>query len=112
MKQRYGKKDANHNDVVSWYRQLGCSVAETQDAGLGVPDLFVGCCGVSDPVEIKTADGKLEPSQQTFVLSWRGSSTRIVRTQDEVIAHVQDMRRRVRHDAAERTARIAEQAGI
>lgn len=96
MKQRYGKRDANHNDVVRWYRQLGCSVAETQDAGLGVPDLFVGCCGMTDPVEIKTAEGKLEPSQQTFVLAWRGSVVAIVRTEDEVIAHVQNMRKRVR----------------
>lgn len=112
MKQRYGKRDGNHSAVVGWYRQLGCSVAETHDAGLGVPDLFVGCTGITDPVEVKTADGKLLPSQQTFVLSWRGSSTRIVRTQDEVIAHVQDMRRRVRHAAAEQVARIAEDTGI
>lgn len=112
MKQRYGKRDGNHSQVVGWYRQLGCSVAETHDAGLGVPDLFVGCCGITDPVEVKTSDGKLLPSQQTFVMSWRGSATRIVRTQDEVIEHVHDMRRRVRHAAADRVAKIAEEAGI
>jgi hypothetical protein len=112
VKQRYGKLDANHTDVVKWYRELGCSVAQTQDAGLGVPDLFVGCVGITDPVEIKTEDGKLKPSQQNFVLSWRGSTTRIVRTQAEVVAHVTDMRRRVRHAEAVRTARVAEQAGI
>lgn len=112
MKQRYANRDANHADVVRWYRQLGCSVAETQDAGLGVPDLFVGCVGITDPVEIKTADGKLKPSQQTFILAWRGSTTRIVRTQDEVAEHVQDMRRRTRHAAAEQVARIAEDAGL
>lgn len=112
MKQRYANRDANHGDVVKWYRELGCSVAETQDAGLGVPDLFVGCAGITDPVEIKTGDGKLRPSQQTFVLAWRGSITRIVRTQSEVLAHVHDMRRRVRHAAAEQVARIAEDAGI
>lgn len=112
MKQRYGKRDANHNDVVGWYRQLGCSVAETQDAGLGVPDLFVGCCGVSDPVEVKTEDGALNPSQKTFIRDWRGSAVAIVRTQAEVVAHVHDMRRRVRHAAAERVSRIAEEAGL
>lgn len=96
MKQRYGKPDANHGDVKRWYVELGCTVADTKDAGLGVPDLFIGCAGVTDPVEVKTDEGRLLPSQQTFVMAWRGSTTRIVRTQDEVIAHVHDMRRRAR----------------
>lgn len=100
MKQRYGKADANHADVKGWYRELGCTVADTKDAGLGVPDLFCGCAGITDPVEVKTEDGKLLPSQQTFILAWRGSTTRIVRTQDDVIAHVHDMRRRARSIAA------------
>lgn len=112
MKQRYGKRDANHAQVVRWYRDLGCSVAETHDAGLGVPDLFVGCVGVTDPVEIKTEDGKLLPSQETFVLAWRGSTTRIVRSLAEVVAHVTDMRRRVRHTEAARVASVADEAGI
>lgn len=94
MKQRYGKRDANHAEIVKWYRELGCSVAETQDAGLGVPDLFVGCVGLTDPVEIKTEDGELLPSQEAFIRGWRGSDTPVVRTQDDVIAHVQAMRRR------------------
>lgn len=99
MKQRYGKRDGNHNDVVGWYRELGCTVAETQDAGLGVPDLFVGAAGVTDPVEVKTPDGDLEPSQKTFIASRRGSRVAIVRTQADVIAHVHDMRRRARRAA-------------
>jgi hypothetical protein len=99
MKQRYGNRDANHCDVVRWYRDLGCAVAETQDAGLGVPDLFVGCVGVTDPVEVKTEDGKIKPSQQVFIATWRGSAVRIVRTQDEVIEHVADMRKRARRAA-------------
>jgi hypothetical protein len=99
VKQRYGKRDANHNEVVGWYRELGCSVAETHDAGLGVPDLFVGVCGVCDPVEVKTIDGELLPSQQTFIAAWRGARVWIVRTHDEVIAHVTDMRKRVRRTA-------------
>jgi hypothetical protein len=99
MKQRYGNRDANHNDVVKWYRDLGCSVAETHDAGLGVPDLFVGCVGVCDPVEVKTEEGKLRPSQETFIANWRGARVWIVRSHAEVVEHVGDMRARVRKRA-------------
>jgi len=100
MKQRYGKRDANHGDVVGWYRELGCAVAETHDAGLGVPDLFVGCAGITDPVEVKTEEGTLEPSQKTFIATWRGSRVAIVRIHADVIAHVHDMRRRARRGGA------------
>ncbi len=95
-KQKYGKPDANHSAVKQWYRELGCSVADCKDVGLGCPDLFVGCVGITDPVEVKTEDGGLLPSQVTFTMSWRGSPVRIVRTQQEVIDHVSDMRRRFR----------------
>lgn len=96
MKQRYGKPDANHGQVKDWYRELGCAVADTKDAGLGVPDLFIGCAGITDPVEVKTEDGDLLPSQRTFIAGWRGSTVAVVRTQDDVIRHVQSMRKRVR----------------
>ena len=99
MKQRYAKRDANHGEIVKWYRDLGCYVAETQDAGLGVPDLFVGCAGITDPVEVKTEVGDLEESQKVFIAAWRGSRVWIVRTFDEVTAHVQNMRRRARYAA-------------
>lgn len=99
MKQRYGNKDANHNQVVQWYRELGCSVAETHDACLGVPDLYIGCCGLTDPVEVKTEDGDLRPSQRNFIASWRGSPVWIIRTQNEVIEHVNHMRKRARKAA-------------
>ena len=93
MKVRY---DANHREIVDTYRNLGCTVADTARAGLGVPDLFVGCMGISDPVEIKTEDGRLLPSQQNFIACWRGSPVAVVRTQDDVIEHVAQMRRRAR----------------
>lgn len=95
-KQRYGKPDSNHGDVKGWYLDLGCSVADTKDCGLGVPDLFVGCAGVCEPVEVKAEDGKILPSQQTFMAAWRGGRIAVVRTQDDVIQHVQQMRQRAR----------------
>jgi hypothetical protein len=96
MKQRYGKTDANHSQVKEWYRSLGCSVADTKDAAMGVPDLFVGAVGLTDPVEVKVEGGSLTPQQETFIAGWRGSKVWIVTTQEDVIKHVTDMRRRLR----------------
>jgi len=92
------KKDANHNEVAGWYRALGCTFAETHTAGLGVPDGFAGCGGITDPVEIKTSEGRLLASQTQFIATWRGSKVWVVRTLDDVIAHVKDMRKRARGD--------------
>lgn len=94
MKRRYAKTDANHGDVKRWYEQCGCSVADCKDAGLGVPDLFVGCVGRTDPVEVKTEDGELLDSQELFIEKWRGSAVVIVRTLADVERHVMQMRRR------------------
>lgn len=99
MKQRYAHLDANHGEVKGWYADLGCSVADTADAGLGVPDLFVGCAGICDPVEVKGEDGKLSKRQETFIAAWRGPPVRVVRTREEVIEHVMHMRSRARRAA-------------
>jgi hypothetical protein len=90
------KRDANHQEIIDCYRALGCTVADTHRAGRGCPDIFVGVVGISDPVEIKTEDGRLLPSQQTFIDTWRGSPVRVVRTQADVIEHVTEIRRRSR----------------
>jgi Holliday junction resolvase len=90
------KLDSNHCEIVKAYQDLGCSVANTAKAGAGVPDLFVGCMGLTDPVEIKTEDGRLLSTQQEFIEGWRGSPVVVVRTQDDVIEHVTALRRRAR----------------
>lgn len=92
----YRRRDANHQQIVAWYRSLGCYVADTADLGLGLPDAFVGVAGISDPVEFKSEDGKLTGAQETFIQAWRGSRVWIVRTFDDVVAHNGDMRRRAR----------------
>ena len=97
---RHAKPDANHSAIVQWYRDLGCSVADTHAAGLGVPDLFVGCVGLCDPVEVKTEEGRLLLSQETFIKTWRGTPVRIVRTQTDVIDHVTEIRQRARRRVA------------
>lgn len=93
---RHGRRDANHQAVVAQYRALGCSWADTADLGLGLPDGWVGCAGVTDPVEVKSDGGALTSRQETFIAAWRGSHPRIVRGESDVIEHVADMRRRAR----------------
>jgi hypothetical protein len=93
---KHGRRDGNHQTIVALYRALGCSWADTADLGLGLPDGFVGCAGITDPVECKSENGKLEPMQETFMATWRGSRPWIVRGDADVIEHVSDMRRRAR----------------
>lgn len=93
---KHGRRDSNHQTVIKLYRSAGCSVADTADLGLGLPDLFVGAAGVTDPVEVKSANGDLEPDQETFIASWRGSKVVVVRTDDDVLNHIFDMRRRAK----------------
>jgi hypothetical protein len=92
--------DSNHAEVKGWYEDLFVSVADCAGAGFGVPDLFVAVCGITHAVEIKVDDGKpaerkLNDNQKGFFAGWRGRY-RVVATKEDVIAHVQDMRREAR----------------
>lgn len=92
--------DDNHHEIVQAYEDLFVSVADCSGAGFGVPDLFVAVCGITHAVEIKVPDGrpaerKLRRSQKAFFAGWRGRY-RVVATKEDVIAHVQDMRREAR----------------
>lgn len=87
-----GRPDANHADVVKWYRELYVSVVDTHELGGGFGDLVVGFSGITDIVEIKTIDGELLPSQVTFHRDWRGRKPVLIRDQQDVIDHVQRVR--------------------
>jgi hypothetical protein len=87
------KKDANHEAIIKAYEALHCSVADTHKVPRFV-DLVVGIAGVTCPVEIKTDGGELEPHQKLFSKLWRGSRVEVVRTVDDVAAHVQRVRAR------------------
>lgn len=90
-------RDANQSAIMQRYRDYGCSVEDLGAIGGGIPDLLVGCAGVTDLVEVKMPGQQLRPSQETFNARWRGSRAWKVETFDDVDAHVRDMRRRVRH---------------
>jgi|HubBroStandDraft_5_1064220.scaffolds.fasta_scaffold21057_5 hypothetical protein len=90
-----GRPDSNHSEVVGWYEELYCSVVDTHELGGGMGDLLVGIAGVNDIVEVKTDGGQLLPSQVTFHRDWRGRKPIVIRTQADVINHVQQVRERV-----------------
>lgn len=92
----FSKKDDNHDELTAIYLSLGCSCEDTSSVGAGFPDAIVGCAGITDMVEFKAEEGKLEPSQQTFYERWRGSEVWIIRSQADVIAHTNHMRKRAR----------------
>lgn len=90
-----GRADANHVELAGVYEQLGCSVVNTYHVGGGYPDVNVGLVGITELVEIKMPDGEPTPAQVTFHRDWRGSRIVVVRTMDDVIAHVKAIRAQV-----------------
>lgn len=92
-KPKYGRTDANHSDVKGYFEDLGCTVHDTSQVGMGFPDLVVGLVGRTVLVEIKTDTGELLPSQKTFNARWRGELPVVVRTQQDCIDLVTRIRR-------------------
>jgi hypothetical protein len=91
-----GARDANQSAIMQRYRDYGCSVEDLGAVGGGIPDLLVGCAGVTDLCEVKMPGADLRPSQRTFNDRWRGSRPWKIETNEDVDAHVMDMRRRAR----------------
>lgn len=95
---RAAKRDANHGAIVGIFRQLGCSVFETDRMGAGWPDIVIGVIGRNVLVEIKNADtgygrGGLNLAQERFNEAWRGDKVVVIRTEDEAMALVANLRR-------------------
>lgn len=81
---RYARrKDKGHGEIVSAFRQLGCSVVILDATDAGVPDLAVGCAGRTYLVEVKP-DTKLvrhmpSEAQVNFAKRWKGGPVHLVR---------------------------------
>lgn len=99
-----GNRDANHGDVTQWYEDLFCLVHDTHTMGGGFPDLMVRISTragqVLALVEVKTTDGTLRPSQETFIRLWGTGCVEVVQTRDDVFAHVERVRSRFGRAAA------------
>ena len=97
MSARYGRRiDDNQRAITNALRSFGCTVEPVQGA-TGVPDLLVGCFGITELVEVKPltnvkARGQLRESQQEWHDRWRGRKPVVVRTLDDCQALVSRMR--------------------
>lgn len=102
---RGGHKDKNHDQMVSVFEQMGCSVLETHTMGGGFPDLVLGLIGQTILVEVKnpeTGYGRkgLSESQRKMSDAWRGSKVNVVSTEDEAIDLIQRVRGRFEQQGA------------
>lgn len=94
---RAARRDANHAPIVNTFRQMGCTVYETDRVGEGFPDAVVGLLGVSHLVEIKNpathyGRGGLNKTQSAFAAEWRGSPVTVITSEDEAMAFVRNIR--------------------
>lgn len=87
------RTDATHREVVDALVACGCSVAPWRNLA-GCPDVVVGVPGTPGAwlVEIKQAKGKLRASQLQWQAAWRGGPVVVLRSADEAIAWVRQLR--------------------
>jgi hypothetical protein len=91
-----GRRDANHAEIVKAFEDMFCGVVDTSKLGFGFPDITVHFAGYCCPVEIKTEDGELGAPQRTFLRDWKGPQIPIIRSRDEAIAFVTEIRKKLR----------------
>lgn len=95
---RYARrKDSSHAEVVQAFRMCGCSVEVHEPSTAGAPDLIVGVFGVNLLVEVKPSEGakaatQLRDNQRDWHARWRGRAPVVVRTTDDVMALVAQVR--------------------
>jgi hypothetical protein len=91
------KMDANHAEVAGWYEELMCLTKDVHKLGNFV-DLVVRIPtrggAILQLMEIKTEEGTLKASQKTFLRDWGGFCVAVVRTQADVIEHVERVQAR------------------
>ena len=87
---RAAKVDANHTEMVSAFRKLGCSVLSLASLGRGVPDLLVSLGGITWLVEVKMPKGRETDDQIAFISGWKGCRA-LVRDLEGVLTVVRSL---------------------
>jgi hypothetical protein len=75
----YHQLDANHKAIRAGLEAIGATVDVK-----GPLDLLVGFRGANYLLEVKTATGKVRPSQERFLSRWKGQAV-VVRNMDEAL---------------------------
>jgi len=89
------RRDGNHKAIAQRLEELGCSVADTSQVGGSFPDLVVGLLGRDYLVEVKEVGKFLTDDQVKFHQNWRGEPPVTIWTEDQCVAWVNTIRRRV-----------------
>lgn len=93
---RFAKRvDGNHSEIIAAYERLGVCVLDlSRVAELtrpGCPDLLCSLHGFCWFSETKTDVGELNPAQVSFMAWWK-APCKVVRSVDDVIAIVKDVK--------------------
>jgi hypothetical protein len=88
MPRTNARKDANHDDIVRFLRDVGATVQTLHQVGNGAPDLLVGWRGVNLALEVKDGSKppskrKLTPDEEQWHATWSGQIA-IVESTDDV----------------------------
>ena len=90
---KYGRKDANQDDIVEKLLGIGASVQSLASVGDGVPDILVGYLGVNYLFEIKDGDKppskrRLTPDEIDWHTNWKGNVL-VVKSFEEALDFLQ-----------------------
>lgn len=88
--------DANQNEIVDTFRQLGISVLILSEVGKGCPDLCLGYAGRNYFIEIKNghkckSHQKLTNAEKSFQINWKGHH-KIINSVDSAISFAKEIR--------------------
>lgn len=94
-----GSKDRNHDAIAAVFEALGCDVIDLSGAGLADDlDLAIGLLGETHLIEIKNPETEygrkgMTTKQAAYAARWRGSPIRVITSELEATALVQNLRR-------------------
>lgn len=84
---RQNKKDANHDQVVAWFRDWGWGVEETWRFGHGFPDVIIHNPRVTVLVEIKNGHEPLTEAEERFMRRFTGPNALVWDEESALAAH-------------------------
>jgi hypothetical protein len=97
---RAAKLDNPQRPLISLLNSYGATFQSTAAVGNGCPDGFVGFLFLTDPVEFKTPGASKhkgpEERQAAWRQRWNGSPCWVLRTPNDVVAMLANMRERAR----------------